>query len=72
MTPTIGRIVHYRGEDLRTYAAIITSVNDASVDLTIFEGPRGVLFIPEVPLSESQERRTCWWPPLVSQNRDAS
>lgn len=74
MTPTIGRIVHYRahGSPDGTHkpaprAAIVTEVfNDACVSLCVLN-PTGMYFNTSVLLDESAEPRggTWQWPPKV-------
>lgn len=74
MTPTIGRIVHYRLDKdepeingSREFPAIITRVNDEdqSVSLHAFnDGQRDLSDLVGIKLldADADQPNTCWWP----------
>jgi hypothetical protein len=69
MTPSIGRIVHYKREDGSISPAIITAVNTADIVLTVFgktETLTGMISYNQAAGPDSAEPRNWWWPERIA------
>jgi len=74
MDPTIGRIVHYVGNDFRTRAAIVVDVSSELANLHVFKASPSDLpaegeDVMAVVHSEHPQPGTWHWPPLVQHER---
>jgi hypothetical protein len=71
MKPTVGRIVHYRGDEFNgvsVHPAIVTRVwNDGLVNLTVFPDAHAPIVRTSVYLlsKDDNAKNTAFWPPIT-------
>lgn len=70
MKPTIGRIVHYVEEGGTHKPAIITSVGEKTVNLSIFHDGGSVGGGLEIPFSEKPKEGTWHWAEVVKEGSE--